>query len=342
MSSTSADDRLRVAVIGFGYWGPHLARNFVDSAGARLQLIADHNQRRRAAARALYPQVDTAMDMTEVLASSVKAVAIATPMTSHYELARKALEAGLHVLVEKPLAATSTQCEELVELARAQRLTLMVDHTFLYTSAVQKIREYVEDGTLGSILYFDSVRVNLGRFRRDSNVLWDLAPHDISIFNYVIGKQPRWVSATGATHHGAEENLVHVCLGCDDRLIAHFHLNWLAPVKVRRITIGGTRRMLVYDDAEPREKIKLYDHEVTTSTLDRGRGRELDVQCRTGACVAPELDGTEPLQRVVDAFVQASLTGTAPLSDGRAGADVVRLLETIQRSLRGSGARVLL
>lgn len=323
-----------MAVIGFGYWGPQLARNFADSAGARLQLIADHNQQRRAAARAMYPHLETVADMTEVLASSVQAVAIATQMASHYELARAALQAGLHVLVEKPLAANSTQCEELVELARTQRLTLMVDHTFLYTSAVQKIREYLEEGRLGSVLYFDSVRTNLGRFRRDSNVLWDLAPHDISILGYLIGKQPRWVSATGATHHGAEEDLVYVCLGFDDQFVAHFHLSWLAPVKVRRITIGGTRRMLVYDDAEPREKIKLYDHEVTTS--------ELDVRCRAGACVTPELDGTEPLRRVVDAFVQAALTGTSPLSDGRAGADVVCLLEVIQRSLRGSGARVFL
>jgi predicted dehydrogenase len=342
MSSTSADDRLRVAVIGFGYWGPQLARNLADSAGARLQLIADHNERRRAAARAMYPHVETVADMSEMLAGPVQAVAIATQTASHYELARAALEAGLHVLVEKPLAANSAQCEELVELARTQRLTLMVDHTFLYTSAVRKIREYLEEGTLGSVLYFDSVRANLGRFRRDSNVLWDLAPHDISILGYLIGKQPHWVSATGATHHGAEENLVYVCLGFDDQFVAHLHLSWLAPVKVRRITIGGTRRMLVYDDAEPREKLKLYDHEVTTSKLDRGRGSELDVRCRAGACVTPELDGTEPLRRVVDAFVQAALTGTSPLSDGRAGADVVRLLEVIQRSLRGSGARVFL
>jgi len=342
MSSTSAGDRLRVAVIGFGYWGPHLARNFMDSAGAELQLIADHNQQRRAAARAMYPSVDTVEDEREVLASSVQAVAIATPLASHYELARAALEAGLHVLVEKPLAANSTQCAELVALARTQRLTLMVDHTFLYTSAVQKIREYIEDGVLGSVLYFDCVRANLGRFRRDCNVVWDLAPHDISIFNYVIGKQPRWVSATGATHHAAEENLVYVCLGFEDQLLAHFHLNWLAPVKVRRITIGGTRRMLVYDETEAREKIKLYDHEVTTSKLDRQRGSTLEVQCRAGACAAPELDGSEALRRVVDGFVHAALTGTSPLSDGAAGADVVRLLEAIQRSLRDSGARVLL
>jgi predicted dehydrogenase len=310
-------------------------------AGAQVQLIADRNESRRAAARAMYPAVDTAENMTGVLASSVQAVAIATPLSSHYELARAALEAGLHVLVEKPLAMNSTQCDELVALARKQRLTLMVDHTFLYTSAVQKIREYVEDGTLGSILYFDSVRVNLGRFQRDANVLWDLAPHDISIFNYVIGKQPRWVTATGATHHGARENLVHVSLGFDDQLLAHFHVSWLAPVKVRRITIGGTKRMLVYDDAEPREKIKIYDHEVTTSKLDRGRGVELDVRCSAGGCVTPDLDGTEPLRRVVDTFVQAVEIGTPPLTDGAAGAEVVRLLEAIQRSL-SSGARVLL
>jgi predicted dehydrogenase len=306
-------------------------------------VVADRDAGRRDAVRLVAPWVETVADAADVLRDpGVDAIAVATPLATHHPLAKAALEAGKHVLVEKPLAASAALCEELIALAQQRGLTLMVDHTFVYTGAVRKIREYVESGGLGDVLYFDSVRINLGLFQPDSNVIWDLAPHDLSILDHVLGARPRWVSALGARHFGNVENLAYVTIGFDGELLAHCHFNWVAPVKVRRIIIGGTKKMLVYDDIEPTEKIRLYDSGVSVSPLDREGAYDLLVQYRTGDVLAPKLDATEALRRVVESFARACAGGAPPPTDGAAGVRVVRLVEAAQRSLAEGGARVAL
>ncbi len=335
-----------MAVIGYGYWGPNLVRNFTTCAATQVISVVDRDEGRRAAARTLYPWLATHADAAQVLSDpNIDAVAIATPTAAHHPLARAALEAGKHVLIEKPLASSVAQAEELVALAKERGRILMVDHTFVFTGAVRKIKEYIDAGTLGRVLYFDSVRVNLGLFQPDSNVIWDLAPHDLSILDFVLGRTPRWVSALGARHYGQNENLAYMTVGFDDDLLAHFHFNWVAPVKVRRIMIGGTQRMLVYDDTEPSEKIRLYDSGVTVQNqpnLEREKAYNLLVQYRTGDVLAPRLDGTEALRRVVESFAHAVHTGTAPITDGHAGVRVVQLLEAAQESLRQDSAKIKL
>ncbi len=341
--------KLRIAVIGYGYWGPNLVRNFTTCAATQVVAVVDRDESRRAAAQNLYPWLNVHADAAAVLAEpAIDAVAIATPMGAHHALARAALEAGKHVLIEKPLAGSVAHCQDLVALAKARGRILMVDHTFVFTGAVRKIKEYIDGGMLGRVLYFDSVRINLGLFQPDSNVIWDLAPHDLSILDHVLGRTPRWVSALGARHYGANENLAYMTVGFDDELLAHFHFNWVAPVKVRRIMIGGTQRMLVYDDTEPSEKIRLYDAGVTVqqppspATLDREGAYNLLVQYRTGDVLAPKLDGTEALRRVVETFAHSIHTGTPPVTDGPAGLRVVKLLEAAQESLAHASAKVTL
>ena len=337
---------LRIAVIGYGYWGPNLVRNFTSFPTTQVVAVVDRDDSRRAAAKTLYPWVETHADATAVFAdASIDAVAIAVPTALHHPLTRAALEAGKHVLIEKPLAGSRAHAEELVQLAKKHDRILMVDHTFVFTGAVRKIKEYVDAGTLGKVLYFDSVRVNLGLFQPDSNVIWDLAPHDLSILDYVLGRTPRWVSALGARHYGANENLAYMTVGFDDELLAHFHFNWVAPVKVRRIMIGGTQRMLVYDDTEPSEKLRLYDSGVTVQNqpkLEPEKAYNLLVQYRTGDVLAPRLDGTEALKRVVETFAHSIHTGTPPVTDGQAGLRVVQLLEAAQESLRHESAKIKL
>jgi predicted dehydrogenase len=344
-------EKLGVAVVGYGYWGPNLVRNFTACPHTVVRRVVDRDEGRRAAVKALYPWVETSADVEAALSDpAVGAVAVVTPMAAHYGLAKAALEAGKHVLIEKPLTDSVARGEELIALARSRGRTLMVDHTFVFTGAVRKIKEYVDAGSLGRVLYFDSVRVNLGLFQPDSNVIWDLAPHDLSILDHVLGRTPRWVSATGARHYGPNENLAYMTVGFDDELIAHFHFNWVAPVKVRRIMIGGTQRMLVYDDMEPSEKIRLYDHGVQVQggvgigvgpgALGREDAHNLLVSYRTGDVLAPKLDGAEALRGVVAEFARACQTGAAPITDGAAGLRVVKLIEAAQRSLRDGSSRV--
>jgi predicted dehydrogenase len=332
---------IRVGVIGYGYWGPNLVRNFTTCAATEVRVVADRDPARLEALRLTHPWVETTADPARVLEHpEVDAVCVVTPLATHHQLARRALLAGKHVLVEKPLADSEAACRELDELARARGLTLMVDHTFVFTGAVHKLKEYVSGGVLGKVLYFDSVRINLGLFQPDSNVVWDLAPHDLSILDHVIGGTPRWVSALGARHFGREENLAYLTVGYDDDLLAHVHVNWMSPVKVRRIQIAGDRRMVVYDDIEVTEKIRLYDHGVTVGGLDAEGKHNLLVSYRTGDVLAPKLDGTEALRKVVLEFVRAIDSGTRPLTDAAAGTRVVRLIEAAQRSLREGSARV--
>ena len=336
-----ATNQLRVGVVGFGYWGPNLARNFTAFPGTRVTAVADQDSSRHDAIRKLYPWATIHADAQQLFADpDIDAIALATPLFTHYPLARAALEAGKHVLVEKPMAGAVAECQELETLAADRGKALMVDHTFLFTGAVRKIREIIEAGQLGRVLYFDSVRINLGLFQPDFNVVWDLAPHDLSILDYVLGREPRWVSAIGASHYDTQENLAYLTIGFDDELLAHIHVNWVAPVKTRRITIAGTERMLVYDDTQPAERVKIYESGVDVQHLDRELTYRMNVQYRTGDILAPKLDPREALRLVVEEFATACQTGKPPTSSGATGTRVVRLLEAAQRSIRDRGRRI--
>jgi predicted dehydrogenase len=279
---------------------------------------------------------------TVVHDSAVDAVAVATPVATHFPIAKELLSAGKHVLLEKPLAATVHEAEELIELAEQNKRTLMVDHTFVYTGAVRRMKEIVSSGELGDLLYFDSVRINLGLFQRDINVLWDLAPHDLSIMDYLIERQPHAISALGSSHiERGIENIAYLVMLFPDEFIAHFHFNWLAPVKIRRTMIAGSSKMVLYDDIEPTEKVRVYDKGVTAS-----RSRETDYQTlvsyRTGDVWAPKLDSTEALRYVVAEFLESIREGRPSLTDGYSGLRVVRLLEAAQRSMKNGGQAIVL
>lgn len=330
-----------IGVIGYGYWGPNLVRNFAEAPGASLIGVSDIRAERLALAGRRYPSARLCDDYSDLLADpAVDAVAIATPVSSHFELAMLALKSNKHVLVEKPLASNSSQAAELIEEAARRNLVLMVDHTFVYTGAVRKIREMVADGALGDIYYYDSVRVNLGLFQHDVNVIWDLAVHDLAILDFVLPAKPVAVSATGISHlPGQPENVAYITLFFADSKIAHLHVNWLAPVKVRRTLIGGSEKMIVYDDLEPSEKVKIYDKGVVVSP----RGEEVYemlVSYRSGDMWAPKLDQTEGLQKEARHFIDCIVNSKRPETDGHAGLRVVRLLESAQRSMAARGQLV--
>lgn len=332
-----------IGLIGYGYWGPNLLRNFLEAEKARVVATSDLRPERLALVEARYPGVRTTPDHRSVIQDpQVDAVAIVTPVSTHYELALSALQAGKHVLVAKPLAATATQAQSLAEEATRRRLVLLVDHTFIYTGAVRKIKELVAAGELGEIYYYDSVRVNLGLFQHDVNVLWDLAVHDLAILDYVLPQRPSAVSAVGMSHvPGGHENIAYLTLFFDDRFIAHVHVNWLAPVKVRRTLIGGSRKMIVFDDLEPSEKVKLYDSGVTV-TPDREAIYRMLIDYRVGDMWAPKLSRSEPLQVEVAEFLDCIENGGSPQADGGAGARLVRILEAANRSLARKGETIRL
>jgi len=329
-----------IGVIGCGYWGPNLLRNFAENEAAQLRLICDLDDARLAAMGRRYPAARTTNDYQNLLADSgLDAVAIVTPVATHFQIAKEALLAGKHVLVEKPLTSTARQAEELIELAERNRCTLMVDHTFVYTGAVRKMKEILASGELGDLLYFDSIRINLGLFQRDINVLWDLAPHDLSIMDYLIERQPIGVSALGSCHiEPGIENIAYLVMKFPDDFIAHFHFNWLAPVKIRRTLIAGARKMILYDDIEPTEKVRVYDKGVTANRVtDREADYQTLVSYRTGDVWAPKLDSTEALRHVVAEFLDSIASGRQPLTDGEAGLRVVRILEAAQQSIKEEG-----
>lgn len=337
---------ITIGIIGCGYWGPNLLRNFAENEGARLRWMCDLDEQRLTAMGRRYPSAETTRDYKKMLGDSeLSAVVIATPVATHHNFAREALLAGKHVLIEKPFTASAREAQELIELAERERLILMVDHTFIYTGAVRKIKEMVESNELGELLYFDSTRVNLGLFQNDINVVWDLAPHDLSIMDYIIGREPVALTATGSCHiERGIENIAYVMLKFTDEFIAHFHFNWLSPVKIRRTLIAGSRKMVVYDDIEPTEKIRVYDSGVTTNRsadeVDRETAYKTLVSYRTGDVWVPKLDSTEALRYVCQEFLDAMREGRAPLTDGRAGLRVVRLLEAAQESINQGGRLV--
>jgi predicted dehydrogenase len=335
---------LRVAVIGYGYWGPNLVRNLAAGPRTRVVAIADANPSRRQLAAVSYPHIRVYDDAAAAIAApDVDAVAIATPIFTHHGLATLALDAGKHVLVEKPLAPSVADAEDMVAHAARANRVLMVDHTFVYTGAVRKIRELIAAGELGRVLYIDSVRINLGLFQPDFNVIWDLAPHDLTIIDHATGgAQPRWVSAIGVSHYGRQENLAYLTVGYDDGLLAHVHVNWVAPVKTRRTIIAGSQKMLVWDDTSPVEPVKVYESSVDVKHIDKESAYALNVQYRSGDVHSPKLDGREALAVMAQAFAAACLDGTPSPSGADIGVRIVRILEAAQRSLEQQGARVAL
>ena len=334
-----------IGVIGCGYWGPNLLRNFAENEGAQLRWICDLDEKRLGAMGRRYPAARTTNDYRTLIADAdLDGVAVVTPVATHYQIAKEALAAGKHVLMEKPLTATVREAEELIELAERNRRVLMVDHTFVYTGAVRKMKEILASGELGDLLYFDSVRINLGLFQRDINVLWDLAPHDLSVMDYLIDRQPAGVSALGSCHiEPGIENIAYLVMRFADDFIAHFHFNWLAPVKIRRTLIAGSRKMILYDDIEPTEKVRVYDKGVTANRIgDREADYQTLVSYRTGDVWAPKLDATEALHHVVAEFLDSIRAARKPLTDGEAGLRVVRILEAAQESIKHDGQIKLL
>jgi predicted dehydrogenase len=332
---------INIGVIGYGYWGPNLVRNFSEIPEAQVKTVSDFNTERLAKVQSRYPSIQVTTDCRDIFTDpKIDAVAIATPVSSHFDLAMAALKAGKHVLVEKPMTTSSTQAMRLIEEAQRRNLVLMVDHTFVYTGAVRKMRELVANNGLGNIYYYDSVRVNLGLFQHDVNVIWDLAVHDLSIMDYVLQTRPYAVSATGISHIAGEpENIAYLTLFFDGNLIAHINVNWLAPVKVRRTLIGGNQKMIVFDDLEPSEKLKVYDKGITINGDLENRYKML-IGYRTGDMWAPQLDTTEALRTEGLHFIRCIEQGDRPVTGGEAGLRVVRLLEAATQSMKKQGRLV--
>ena len=333
---------IKVGVVGFGYWGPRLVRNFSVAPGADMRIIADFDPTRRALACETHPGVKVTEHFKDLLhGDDVDLIVIATPLSSHYELALAALQAGRHVLIEKPIAATADETLRLIEAADRANRMLMVDHTFVYTEAVRKIHELIGSGNLGDIYYFDSVRVNLGLFQHDTNVIYDLAVHDLSIMDYVLPTMPTSVSATGTRHFTDQsENIAYLTLfSNDDTAISHIHVNWLAPVKVRRTLIGGSRKMIVYDDLDQEQKIKVYDKGIEIAETPDDI-RKLNVSYRVGDLWAPNLEMREALQTMVCHALDSINNSTAPITDGPTGLRIVRYLEAADQSMKQNGVPV--
>jgi predicted dehydrogenase len=338
-SSSAAD--LQFGVIGHGYWGPNVARNIRGMENCSLAAICDKDPARLRGARESYPRAELTTDCRELLTSTrLDAIAVITPVWTHFELAKAALQNGKHVFVEKPFTATTQQAEELIELAARNRLQIMVDHTFIYTGAVKKIRQLVDDGTLGDLYYYDSMRVNLGLFQHDINVAWDLAPHDLSIMDYLITKKPEAIVATGEKHLNGNVDVAFITIYFPGKVIAHINVNWMSPVKIRTTLIGGEKRMLVWNDLEVDEKIKVYDKGVQ---MKNGNDiYELLVSYRSGDMYAPKVEQTEALKVELTEFVDCIVKNRTPINDGKAGWRVVKMLEAVDQSLTERGKIVSL
>jgi predicted dehydrogenase len=331
------EDVLKVGVIGFGYWGPNIVRNFHGQEQSSVVAVCDKSPKSLQRVKNSYPGIHCTSDANELLLSpDIDLIAVVTPVWTHYELAKAALENGKHVFVEKPFTSTAAQAEELIELAERKKLKIMVDHTFLFTGAVKKIREFIDDGTLGKLYYYDSTRVNLGLFQHDVNVVWDLAPHDLSIMDYVISEKPEAVVATGQGHLNGIANIAFMTLYYPNNVIGHINVNWLSPVKVRTTLIGGEKKMLVWNDIEVDEKIKLYDKGVQMAGNTEGVYQML-VSYRAGDMWAPKVEQVEALKMEAAYFVDCILNNKTPFNDGQAGLRIVRMLEAADESLKQKG-----
>ena len=324
---------IKLGVIGYGYWGPNIVRNFAGHQDCQVVAVCDTNSGALARVLGRHPGVQVTTDVDVIITSSeIDAVAIVTPVSSHYELAKRALENGKHVFVEKPFTATAAQAEELIELAERQHLQIMVDHTFLFTGAVRKIKQLVDEGTLGPLYYYDSTRVNLGLFQHDVNVLWDLAPHDLSIMDYLVGLEPDLVVATGSAHVNCLEDVAHLTVYFPNNILAHINVNWLSPVKVRTTLVGGQKKMLVWNDLDPAEKIRVYDKGADVKTAEGVH--QLLVSYRSGDMWAPKVEELEALQLETRYFLDCINDGRQPFNDGQAGLRIVRILEAAEQSLK--------
>ena len=332
---------INIGIVGYGYWGPNLVRNFAETPGAAVAAVADLDTTKLELVRRRFPAVKTTTNFQDLLAdTSIDAIAIATPVSTHFEIGMAALRAGKHLWLEKPMAETSLQARKLVDEAERRGRVLIVDHTFIYTGAVRKMGEIIKSGDLGRVYYYDSIRVNLGLFQRDVSVISDLAVHDFSILDYLLGEHPAAVSASGINHFpGTPENLAYITLFYDSGTIAHANVSWLAPVKVRQILVGGSKKMITYDDLEPSEKIKVYDKGVSF-TDDPQQIQEMRVGYRTGDMWAPKLSVTEALRVEGEHFIDCIEHGKTPETDGRLGLRVVELIEAATSSMRGKGETV--
>lgn len=333
---------IRIGVIGYGYWGPNVVRNFNTHQDSEVVLVCDQDQNSHARLKKAHPGIPFTTDVKEIVESpKIDVVAVVTPVWTHYELAKAALENGKHLFVEKPFTSNVAQAEELIELADRKNLRIMVDHTFLFTGAVKKIRQLVDEGALGELFYYDSLRVNLGLFQHDVNVIWDLAPHDLSIMDHVIQEKPEALVATGETHLNGVEDIAFITVYFPKRIIAHINVNWLSPVKVRTTLIGGEKKMLVWNDLEADEKVKIYDKGVTMSS-DPGNLHRLLVSYRSGDMLAPRLEPIEALHAETAYFLKCIQENKSPFNDGVSGLRVVRLLEAAEKSVRKRGEVVSL
>lgn len=332
---------IRVGVIGYGYWGPNIVRNFHGTDGFRVEAVCDQSPECLQRARKLYPALTFTQNAADITASKdIDVVAVITPAWTHFELAKAALENGKHVFVEKPFTWSSAEAEELIEIAERKRLKIMVDHTFLFTGAVRKMRQLVDEGFLGNLYYYDSLRVNLGLFQHDVNVIWDLAPHDLSIMDHLIQSEPEAIVATGETHLNGHEDVAFITLYFPKNMIAHVNVNWLSPVKVRTTLIGGEKRMLVWNDLEADEKIRVYDKGVNIANGENLH--RLLVSYRSGDMWAPRVQETEALKAELTYFHDCLTNDTEPFNDGHAGLRIVRMLEAAERSVKQRGKTIML
>jgi len=332
---------IRVGVIGYGYWGPNIVRNLVGLDSTSVEMVCDLSPKALGRLRKAFPSIATCTDPSEILNSpAIDAVAVITPVWTHYELAKKALENGKHVFVEKPFTSNARQAEELIELAARKKLTIMVDHTFLFTGAVRKIVELTESGSLGDLYYYDSLRVNLGLFQHDVSVIWDLAPHDLAIMDHVIKREAEAVVATGERHLNGVEDVAFMTIYYPGNVIAHINVNWLSPVKIRMTMIGGQKKMLVWNDLVADEKIRVYDRGVEITS---GEGiHEMLVSYRTGDMWAPQVPQLEALHVELDYFAKCIAERKTPINDGMAGLRIVRMLEAAESSIQKRGELVRL
>jgi len=328
---------VKMGIIGYGYWGPNIVRNFLSTENAQIISICDIDEEALNKAKKKYPKLKVVSDFNEVLTSTeIDAIAIVTPVYTHFELAKKAIENGKHIFVEKPLTSSVVEAEELIELAEKNNVKIMVDHTFLFTGAVKKIKELINDGILGNLYYFDSTRVNLGLFQHDINVIWDLAPHDLSIMDYIIQEKPTGITATGIEHFGRGlEDVAYITVFFDSNIIAHFNVNWLSPVKIRMTLIGGEKKMLVWNDLESDEKVKIYDRGVNIE--DKKGIYELLLSYRSGDIWIPMVEKTEALKLEAEYFIDCIENDKTPINDGYAGLNVVKILEASDHSIKNKG-----
>lgn len=331
---------IKIGIIGVGYWGPNLARVFNEASGSNLTAVCDANPKRLAFIQQRYPLVKPFENADDMIASDIDAVIIATPLASHYPLALKALNAGKHVFVEKPFTETSAQATELIELAAKLNLVLLVDHTFVYNPAVRRIKQLIDQGDIGKLHYYDSIRINLGLFQPDSNVIWDLAIHDFAIINYLVQEMPVSIAAIGAAHvEGYLENTAFITLQYNSGFIAHINVNWLSPIKLRQILIGGDKKMVMYDDLQVGNRVKVYDSGVDPMEQSDAQYQRR-IGYRTADMWAPHIPSIEPLATEAAHFINCIDGKEKPITSGEVGLQVVRMLEATSRSLESNGTPV--